>query len=50
MNRGTTFVFEAKDGSQVLVIQHSDGSLHVATRERDWHSWGPPLEEKRREP
>lgn len=49
---GTTYIRVFQDrysSEQTLVTIHPDGTVAVATREKPWHSWGPPFELKSEE-
>jgi len=42
-----TFVLTFEDGTQLMVEEYVDDAVgerrvYVATREKGWHTWGPP--------
>lgn len=46
MTESRTIVARTPEGEEVLIQIYTGDTegVHVATREKSWHSWGPPLE------
>lgn len=39
----TRYLGTLPDGTQLLLTVHDDGAAELATRDRDWETWSPPL-------